>query len=460
MEVSSGPRQIGWQGARIPQLKYRNSVPSDDEIQHVDSKSSTETAQQQPGPTIRDIRLSMGQRDPQQGETPSPPRSLKANSLEKTPSKKKSSLFGNLFSVKEPTQVALNQVAAQIVAQHGSTSARKVPNVSMEKMPEHVPKVNAKWDGVPDAIKQREKREKERARAANRDSLGSAPRNSEQSGRPSATRGSLHSNGSRDGSRSQHSNKSARGNGSRAPNPHRFYAQSVNSSGDLAAQQRLEDESRPSSAFSLQPSVQSASSKSLVDAAVLPDDIPPPPKVPAHHKQIDSYTKDTPSDVVPEQTRSPIATPRETSPVTPPPQGDEFGSNVRIEPPRRDGAPLALSKSNMPPLPEPKPRMRPNHAFLAGEAQEFQVPDDDDQSIQSHHAHPPNRPADIEKRPASSRDRLGVRANMVTKGDNPWDPGSAAMYERPASANDSTNAQLKPKKTISKTFGSFLKREM
>jgi hypothetical protein len=456
MEIPSGPRQTGWQGAHIPQLKYRNPVPSEDAIEPVSSNSSVETAHRRTGPAIRDIRLSMGPQEPQQGQTPSPPRSLMPPSVEnlsKTPSRKKPSLFGNLFTVKEPTQVALNQVTAQIMAQHGSTSAKKVPNVSMEKMPEHVPKVNAKWDGVPDAVKQRDRREKERVRTANRESLASSngkPRSSGQSGRPSETRGSERSNGSRgDGTRS------SRKHDSYAPNPHRFYAQSVNSSGDLAAQQREEDESRPSSACSHQPSVQTSSSKSLADAGLFPDDISPRPKVPAQHKRHSTFSKHNTAAVgVPEHERSPEATPREASPITPPQQGTEFGSDVRILPVR------ASSTPDVPTVPKAKMPLNPNHAFLAGEAQEFQLPDDDDESIQSYSAVPQQRLADVEKRPDSSRDRLGLRANIVVKGDRPWDPKSAAAYERPASANDHTNAQLKPKNTISKAWGSLLKREV
>lgn len=475
MEVSSNPRVTGWQGAYVPQLKYRNPVPSDGGVPETQKPdAATANAERPSGSNIRDIRLSMSQQGHSEGLNPSPPRSLMPPSVEnfsRTPPRKKSSMFGSIFAVKEPSQVALNQVAAQMMAQHGSTNARKVPNVSMEKMPQHVPKVNARWDGIPDAIKQREKREKDRARTATRDSMTSPTvrsRSSEQSRRALETRNSHNSaNSLSDRTKSQHSN--TRKHDSFAPNPHRFYAQSVNSSGDLAAQQRPEDEeSRPSSAFSHPASLQSTSSKSLGEAGVFPDEIAPPlPKPLASHRRSGSQPKGShkstsvapPVHAVPEQTRSPAATPRETSPITPPHQAGERGA---LQP---GNLSMGSAKTEVVPPPATKVPIRPNNAFLAGEAQEFQVPDDDDND-DYHSAHaqgavPPksNRVADLEKRPDSSRDRLGLRANMVVKGSNPWDPRSDP-YDRPPSADDRTNAQLKPKKAISKAFGSLLKREI
>lgn len=483
MEVSTVPPQTGWQGARVPRLKYRNPVPADDAIQsapphNLPGQQPATDPLRQAGPSIREIRLSMSEGQTQDQHL-SPPKSAMppANLTPKTPPRKKSSLFGGLFATKEPTQLALNQVTAQIIAQHGSTSARKVPNVSMEKMPEHVPKVNAKWDGVPDAVKLREKREKDRARAAKRQSMTSSTvrsHSSERASRPSGSRASQHSGHSQD-SRARSLHSSSRKHDSYNPNPHRFYAQSVNSSGDLAAQQRPDDESRPSSAYSPPPSVKSASSKSLADG-VIPDDIPPPPKIPAHHSRVTSQGKhghrSTPptapsADAVPDQTRSPAMTPRDGSPVTPIQQSDEPEAAFHIATTRRDELLLASSGPDVLPLPvstQPKPGTKPNPVFLAGEAQEFQLPDDDKASIRSHGPPIPPRSAErtagIEKRPDSSRERLGLRANMVVKQDSPWTPGSHVAYERPPSADDRTNAQLKPKSTISKAFGSLLKREM
>lgn len=471
----------GYQGARVPKLAYRNPVPADDAVHLAPPRDSPgQQTDNDPrrlsGPSIREIRLSMsqGQAEDQnlaQPEFAMPPIDIAA----KAPPKKKSSLFGSLFAVKEPTALAINQVTAQMIAQHGSTSARKVPNVSMEKMPQHVPKVNAKWDGIPDAVKQRDRREKQRARAAKRQSMTSSTvrsHSSERVGRPSGSRASEHSGHSHE-SRARSLHSSSRKHDSYAPNPHRFYAQSVNSSGDLAAQQRPDDEeSRPSSAYSPPPSLKSSSSKSVADG-IGSDDIPPPPKIPAHlapamakDKRRTTSPVAPSADAVPGQTRSPAVTPREGSPVTPIQQNDEHGAGFHIATGRRDEMSLVSSGPDVLPLPGsalPKTAMKSNAVFLAGEAQEFQLPDDDGASIRSTPPIPPrsvDRTMGIEKRPDSSRERLGLRASMVVKQDSPWASGPALTYERPPSADDRTNAQLKPRSTISKAFGSLLKREM
>lgn len=470
--------QAGYAGARIPRLTYRNAIPTDDAVHLAPPRDS---AGEQPandprrlsGPSIREIRLSMSQGQAEDHNLAPPDFTMPlTNAPSKTPPRKKSSLFGSLFAVKEPTQLALNQVTAQMIAQHGSANARKVPNVSMEKMPQHVPKVNAKWDGIPDAVKQREKK---RARAAKRQSMTSSTirsQSSERVGRPSGSRASEHSGHSRE-SRARSLHSSSRKHDSYAPNPHRFYAQSVNSSGDLAAQQRPDDEeSRPSSSYSPPPSLKSSSSKSVADGTGS-DDIPPPPKIPAHlspatakDKRRATSPKAPSADAVPGQTRSPVATPREGSPVTPIHQSEEHVAGFRIATGRRDEMSLVSSGPDVLPLPvsaPPKTVTKSNTVFLAGEAQEFQLPDDDSASIRSTPPVPPrsvDRTTGVEKRPDSSRERLGLRASMVVKQDSPWAPGPGIAYERPPSADDRTNAQLKPKSTISKAFGSLLKREM
>lgn len=85
------------------------------------------------------------------------------------PSRKKNSFLGGLFA-KEPTLIALAQVEADLKAKHGAATPQKVPHVSSRKMPEHVPKVNSRWDGIPEVVKQRERDEKQRRRDSHRNS--------------------------------------------------------------------------------------------------------------------------------------------------------------------------------------------------------------------------------------------------------------------------------------------------
>jgi hypothetical protein len=425
----------------------------------------THGAQGSVGLSIRDIRMAMNQN--QKKDHYSPPQSLAPSTMSyqaKANPKKKSSLFGSIFTIKEPTQDALNQVAAQMIAQHGSTSATKVPNVRMERMPQHVPKVNSKWDGVPVAIKQREKRDKERARAAKRQSLTASTYRSRSSDRRTDSRASNISGDSRD-SRARSAHSLSRHHESKNPNPHRFYAQSVNSSGDLAAQLRPDEVSEPSSVASPPPSLKSASSKSLTDPGIYQDDIPPPPAISEKHLQEAKYGRQPrkvlspiapPADTVPDHTVSPGPTPKDRSPIT------TLHNNGQ-----RNGNSIVLTRVGADVLPLPTitrsgPAVPVSSAFLAGEAREFCLPDDDSDSVRSYCiAHPssPNRLPGVEKRPVSSRDRLGLNSSLV-KDERPWEMRHDNHPERPASANDHTNAQLKPKSTISKAFGTFLKREL
>jgi len=95
---------------------------------------------------------------------------MPAASVPPPPRKKKlSSLFGGLLT-KEPTLIALAQVEAELKAKHGAVTPQRVPHVSSKKMPDYVPKVNTKWDGVPEVVKAREREEKQRRRSSLRNS--------------------------------------------------------------------------------------------------------------------------------------------------------------------------------------------------------------------------------------------------------------------------------------------------
>lgn len=433
MEISSASVQPGWQPppTHAPQIRYHNPIPEDDIVslsapQTVSSESSVDEPQRPQGRTIREIRLSISQGQGR-GQRYSPPSSNVPDSIMSTSAQpKKKSIFGGFFAVKEPTQLALNQVAAQLTAQHGSTSATRVPNVSMEKMPQHVPKVNTKWDGVPEAVKQRERREKEAARAAKRQSYTSSTirsRSSERISRPFESRQSdrtTHSADSREGVRSSH-----RKNESRDPNPHRFYAQSVNSSGDLAAQLRPESPSQPSTG-SLQSS-KTSSTKSVAEGGVFPDDIFTSRKVKAVRRN-QSY-----KGASGHSARSSLgASTKESRPNTAVASRKSEAARNRQQG-AADEVVLASSGADVLPLPtatKPKIPIRSNPAFLAGEAQEF-LPSDEEESGPSSAPNPTERPP---------------IARRITPDD------------RPASANDSHNAQLRPKDTLSKRFGGLLKR--
>lgn len=85
------------------------------------------------------------------------------------PSKSKGSSFLNFFSVKEPSQQAFEEYERRMRAKgptsDGRTGSGGLPGVSSAKMPAMVPKVNSNWDGVPQAIKLKEKEKKSGAPA-------------------------------------------------------------------------------------------------------------------------------------------------------------------------------------------------------------------------------------------------------------------------------------------------------
>ncbi|MCJ1477025.1 hypothetical protein MMC13_005696 [Lambiella insularis] len=94
---------------------------------------------------------------------------LPNRSVEPLPKKKGSSLL-NFLTVKEPSTHAWLEYQANLQkhrsTQHGRVSAVGMPMVSSAKLPASVPKVNSKWDGVPDAVIQREKAKKARRSSA------------------------------------------------------------------------------------------------------------------------------------------------------------------------------------------------------------------------------------------------------------------------------------------------------
>lgn len=108
---------------------------------------------------LKAIRTSRSPRTPSRAPSPAP-------SLRKleTPSKSKASALFNFFSVKEPSQKALEEYERRIRTNGLSNDARimsaGIPGVSSAKMPATVPKVNSNWDGVPQVMKDQEKENK------------------------------------------------------------------------------------------------------------------------------------------------------------------------------------------------------------------------------------------------------------------------------------------------------------
>ncbi|KAI9722739.1 MAG: hypothetical protein M1812_001670 [Candelaria pacifica] len=95
------------------------------------------------------------------GESPSAGASGFGETPTKTGRKKGGSIF-SFFALKEPSTQAFadfqEQARRQAAAKNGRPIAVGLPGVSSAKLPPTVPKVNSKWDGVPETAKDKHKR--------------------------------------------------------------------------------------------------------------------------------------------------------------------------------------------------------------------------------------------------------------------------------------------------------------
>ncbi|KAL8849776.1 MAG: hypothetical protein Q9221_005259 [Calogaya cf. arnoldii] len=167
----------------IPRLTYRNgpSTLSDDNqsIRTVGTQSSTASsstyATSPPTSSFtgspRSYRFSEevlsplsldGVSDPRPSSTFLSPQAAKE-------SKESSSVF-KFFSVKEPSSQAFEAYQEQMkkrgTTQTGRANAVGLPGVSSAKLPPTVPKVNSKWDGVPQAAKEKVKEKENPSRSS------------------------------------------------------------------------------------------------------------------------------------------------------------------------------------------------------------------------------------------------------------------------------------------------------
>lgn len=162
----------------IPRLQYRTT--SSDHIDFAPSESVgsmspasasfslavASTSPSSPGPS--DLYLSPkstteGTKIPKSLDSVAPSVSppSKPPSAKKKSSKQRGKLFFGFFSVKEPSQQAFDDYQRQLRKKGGTRNGRVnpvgLPGVSTAKLPPTVPKVNSKWDGVPQVLKEKGK---------------------------------------------------------------------------------------------------------------------------------------------------------------------------------------------------------------------------------------------------------------------------------------------------------------
>ncbi|TKA58167.1 hypothetical protein B0A49_12837 [Cryomyces minteri] len=170
---------------RIPKIAVRNRFVDDTDEDAPRSFSNDGTADRDRSKnSIRDAELPplMPTRTPERPSSSARDSFSRSSSTShaspETPARdykkrKNSSLFGFL-TLKEPSQLALEDFAEQqrkiAAAKGGRVTAVGLPGVSTQKLPPTVPKVNTKWDGLPNSAREREKERERELRSTKRGS--------------------------------------------------------------------------------------------------------------------------------------------------------------------------------------------------------------------------------------------------------------------------------------------------
>lgn len=206
------PNQVAQQRLQphMPKLQYRNSSTVDVSADSITTISSSFSASNGPSSSTTSsglldhcfspgcVTVSHDALISADSQSRSANPSLPTTQISAKRSKKKGKSFFNFFSVKEPSQQALEDYQRHM-RKNGNSSDGRSPSiglvgVSSAKMPPTVPKVNSKWDGVPQALKEKEKAKDEGSR-----SFGTYSRSisTARSDRSTNTFSSLSSRGSR-----------------------------------------------------------------------------------------------------------------------------------------------------------------------------------------------------------------------------------------------------------------------
>jgi len=311
MDTQAGPSR--W----IPTLSYRTKSGDALSVKTGSSTGCSNTNLSTPAtsPLYSDFchspRLSPSDTDtPASSGPPSISPSSLAPRTPKNPTKKRSSFFVGMFSVKEPSAQALIDYQKQLLKQgNGRITAVGLPGVSSAKLPPTVPKTNSKWDGVPQTMKEREKQQE----MVNRQSLGGPSRTI-------PTAGSSNSDvrpASSSHSRKRHSRGTLGGSSAYSSSSHRLvdlygWEKPCSSDSSLIVQKDFATE-RPSTSRT----TSSSSAPPLQpDSKFPPHEISPPPRIIRTDIE-QSLPLMSGALSLPEHSHSPALTPCEPSPVTP-----------------------------------------------------------------------------------------------------------------------------------------------
>ena len=179
--------------ARIPKLKYRNLMLTDSKVfvsLPISQSLGPHSPFSQEPPAASDTSIHSSTISYPSFDTASltssslasitPSRSSSNDSKSSSKKKKKTSSVLGFLSLKEPSQLALEQFADQQRKQNtaaGRTSPQSgtSTNFVSQKLPSTVPKVNSKWDGIPEAVKKNRTSTSSGSTKDTRSSLSSKP---------------------------------------------------------------------------------------------------------------------------------------------------------------------------------------------------------------------------------------------------------------------------------------------
>lgn len=167
MDAVPKSQSLAMPPARIPRLRYRNPLPSASLPKSFHGSGPHPAYSTQEPPVAPDPTSNLPSTLAHSPSQPAPLTSSSLASLHSSTSsgndsksskkKKKTSSVLGFLSLKEPSQAALDHIVQQQRKQNsGSSTPPSAAYHTGQKLPPYVPKVNSKWDGVPESVKQRD----------------------------------------------------------------------------------------------------------------------------------------------------------------------------------------------------------------------------------------------------------------------------------------------------------------
>ena len=166
---------------RVPRLMYRAKSADDassiQTLATVDTRTTVETLAPTISTTSASSVTSPSEEVPSSGGSLTPSTALGRDKR----SKRKRDFFTSLFTAREPSAQALAEYEKQLKqasATRGRSTVALMPGISPARLPPTVPKVNSKWDGLPQSM---QKKQDTRERSGSSTPRSNSPGRSETS---------------------------------------------------------------------------------------------------------------------------------------------------------------------------------------------------------------------------------------------------------------------------------------